>query len=201
MLFRSTTIPVAEALRKRGIGMVDAPVSGGVNGARNGTLAVMVSGPADLVARVETLLAIIGKIFKVGDKPGQGQAMKLCNNLMSAAALAITSEAMAMGVKAGLDPKLMLDVINASTGRNTASESKFPSDVLTRRFNFGFHTKLMYKDVRLALQEAEALGVPMFVGGAVRTLWQIVDHERGSESDYTEVARCLENWANVEIKG
>jgi 3-hydroxyisobutyrate dehydrogenase-like beta-hydroxyacid dehydrogenase len=196
-----TTLPVAEALAASGIAMVDAPVSGGVNGARTGTLSVMAAGAPEHLARVEPLLAIFGKVFKVGEKPGQGQAMKLCNNLISAAALAITSEAMAMGVKAGLDANVMLDVINASTGRNSASLTKFPNDILTRRFNFGFTTALMYKDVRLALQEAEALGVPMFVGGATRTLWQIVNNERGPQSDYTEVARVLEEWSHVEIKG
>lgn len=196
-----TTLPVAEALAAKGIVMVDAPVSGGVAGARKGTLAVMVSGAPQFVSRVEPLLGLFGKVFKVGDRPGLGQAMKLANNLISATAMAITSEAMVMGVKAGLDPKTMLDVINASTGRNSASESKFPQAILPRTFDFGFATSLMYKDVRLALQEAEALGVPMGVGSAVRNLWQIANAERGPDSDYTEIVRCVEEWAGVEVKG
>jgi 3-hydroxyisobutyrate dehydrogenase-like beta-hydroxyacid dehydrogenase len=95
----------------------------------------------------------------------------------------------------------MIDVINASTGRNSASETKFPNDILTRKFAFGFETQLMLKDVRLALQQAEDLEIPMFVGGATRMIWQVVNAMRGPHSDYTEVARVLEEWAGVEIKG
>jgi len=138
-------------------------VSGGVAGATKGTLAVMASGPSEAFARVAPLLRIFGKVFAVGDRPGQGQAMKLANNLLSAAALAISSEVMVMGVKSGLDPKLMIDVINASTGRNTATETKFPISILTRRFAYGFTTGLMHKDVRLYLEEAEALATRVVV--------------------------------------
>jgi 3-hydroxyisobutyrate dehydrogenase-like beta-hydroxyacid dehydrogenase len=195
-----TTAVVAAGLAEKSIAMVDAPVSGGVAGARNGTLAVMASGSAALVARVEPVLALFGKVFNVGARPGMGQAMKLCNNILSATSMAITAEAMAMGVKAGLDPALMIEIINAGTGRNTATETKFPNEVLTRRFTQGFATGLMYKDVRLCLDEAEALQVPMWVGGAVRTLWQMVNAARGPKSDFTEIARLVEGWADVEIK-
>lgn len=194
-----TTIPVSAALAEAGIAMVDAPVSGGVAGATKGTLAVMASGPSEAFARVEQLLRIFGKVFSVGDKPGQGQAMKLANNLLSAAALAISSEVVVMGVKAGLDPKLMIEIINASTGRNTATETKFPISILTRRFAYGFTTGLMHKDVRLYLEEAEALDVPLALSKAVTAAWRAAEAELGPESDYTEIIKCLESRAGVIV--
>jgi 3-hydroxyisobutyrate dehydrogenase-like beta-hydroxyacid dehydrogenase len=126
--------------------------------------------------------------------------MKLANNLLSATALAVSCEAVVMGVKAGLDPKLMIDVINAGTGRNTATETKFPISILTRRFAYGFATGLMHKDVRLCLDEAEAMGVTMPVGAAVRDIWKLAEKQLGAESDYTEIIRCLEERAGVEVK-
>ncbi len=196
-----TTIPVAAELAQTGIAMVDAPVSGGVAGATKGTLAVMAAGAAEPFARVEPLLRLFGKVFAVGTEPGQGQAMKLANNLLSAAALAISSEVMVMGVKSGLDPKLMIDVINASTGRNTATETKFPISILTRKFGYGFTTGLMHKDVRLYLEEAEALGVPLMLSKMVTGAWRAAEHELGPDSDYTEIIKCLESRAGVVVGG
>lgn len=200
----STTGPrvighVAEVLAQKEIAVVDAPVSGGIAGAEKGTLAVMASGGPAPMERVEPLLKIFGRLFVVGDRPGQGQVMKLANNLLSATSLAVTSEAIVMGVKAGLDPKLMIDVINAGTGRNSASETKFPISILPRRFAYGFATGLMEKDVSLCLEEAEALNVPMFVGEAVKAIWQLAKDELGPDSDYTEIIRCLERRAGVEV--
>jgi 3-hydroxyisobutyrate dehydrogenase-like beta-hydroxyacid dehydrogenase len=195
-----TTARVVAGLTEHGIAIVDAPVSGGVAGAKKGTLAVMASGPQALIERVRPLLAIFGKVFHVGERPGMGQAMKLCNNVLSATSMAVTAEAMVMGVKAGLDPALMLEVINSGTGRNTATETKFPNEVITRRFTEGFYTGLMYKDVRLCLEEAEALQVPMWVGSAVRMMWQLANNELGPQSDFTEIVRLVEDWAGVEVK-
>jgi 3-hydroxyisobutyrate dehydrogenase-like beta-hydroxyacid dehydrogenase len=194
-----TTRHVARTLEEAGIAMVDAPVSGGIAGASKGSLAVMASGPDEAFLRVEPMLRIFGRLFRIGDQPGQGQVMKLANNLLSACALAATSEVMVMGVKAGLDPSLMIDVINSGTGRNTASETKFPLSILPRRFAYGFTTGLMHKDVRLCLEEAEALAVPMWVGKAVRGIWQLAETELGPHSDYTEIIRCLEQRAGVEV--
>jgi hypothetical protein len=195
-----TTARLVAGLTERGIAIVDAPVSGGVAGAKKGTLAVMASGPHALIERVRPLLAIFGMVFHVGERPGMGQAMKLCNNILSATSMAVTAEAMVMGVKAGLDPQLMLEIINSGTGRNTATETKFPNEVITRRFAQGFYTGLMYKDVRLCLEEAEALQVPMWVGSAVRMMWQLANSELGPQSDFTEIVRLLEDWAGVEVK-
>jgi len=135
----------------------------------------------------------------VGERPGLGQTMKLCNNLLSATALAISSEAMVLGVKAGLDPKMMLDVINTGSGRNSATQDKFPRSVLPRTFDFGFGTGLMYKDVRLCMEEAERLGVQMWVGPAVRQMWLQACMELGPESDFTAIVKCVERLAQVEV--
>lgn len=147
------------------------------------------------------MLEVLGRVFHVGDSPGMGQMMKLANNFLSATAMAATAEAMVLGVKAGLDPAVMLEVINSGTGRNTATEDKFPNAILPRRFDNGFATGLMYKDLRLCLAEAEALGVPMWVGGAVRQLWFQALTEQGADSDLTELVKCVEAWAGVKVEG
>jgi 3-hydroxyisobutyrate dehydrogenase-like beta-hydroxyacid dehydrogenase len=196
-----TTTEIAASLAAKGIAMVDAPVSGGVAGARAGTLAVMVACAVPLFQRFEPVLQVFGRVFHVGERPGLGQVMKLANNLLSATAMAITSEAMVMGVKAGLDPRTMVDVINAGSGRNTATQDKFPRVVLPRRFDFGFTTGLMYKDVKLCLEEAEAQQVPMWVGSAVRQLWQYANQSLGPQSDITEIVKCIEQWADTEVGG
>jgi 3-hydroxyisobutyrate dehydrogenase-like beta-hydroxyacid dehydrogenase len=201
----STTGPrvaqeVAAGLAAKGITAVDAPVSGGPSGAEKGTLAVMVACPRKLADELRPVLDVIGKVFWIGDRPGMGQTMKLVNNLLSASALAITCEAMVLGGKAGLDPVVMIDVINAGSGRNTATQDKFPRCVLPRRFDFGFATELLFKDVRLCLEEGEALGVPMIVGTAVKQLLAIGQASHGPASDITELVRVVERWAGVEVK-
>lgn len=190
---------VAEGLAAKGIVAVDAPVSGGIAGAERGTVAVMVSCPDDTFASVEPVLGVIGKVFHVGKRPGQGQTMKLMNNLLSATAMAITSEAVVMGVKAGLDPRQIIDVINAGSGRNSASQDKFPKCVLPRTFDFGFAIGLLNKDVRLCMEEAESLGVPMVVGSAVRQLLSIATATEGAAADMTELVKSVEKWAGVQV--
>ena len=206
MIDLSTTGPgvateVAGQLAERRIGWVDAPVSGGVTGARAGTLAVMVSCPKATFAEIEPILTTFGKTFFTGEKPRLGQSAKLANNLLAAAAMVATSEVMAMGVKAGLDPKVLLDIINASSGRNSATQDKFPRAILPRTFDFGFATGLSYKDVRLCVEEAEAMGVPMVLGGTVREMLAVTRARFGAASDFTHIAKLLEEWAGVEIKG
>ena len=202
----STTGPgvateVAGKLAERNIALVDSPVSGGVTGARAGTLAVMVSCPKPTYQKLEPVLKVFGKLFHAGEKPGLAQTAKLANNLLAATAMVATSEAMAMGVKAGLDAKVLIDIINASSGRNSASQDKFPRAILPRSFDFGFATGLSYKDVRLCVEEAEAMGVPMVVGGAVREMLAVTRARFGAASDFTHIAKVLEEWAGVEIKG
>jgi len=192
---------VAAKLAERRIGWVDAPVSGGVTGAKAGTLAVMVSCPSGKLQELEPVLKTFGRLFHTGEKPGLAQTAKLANNLLAATALVATSEVMAMGVKAGLDAKVLVDIINASSGRNSATQDKFPRAVLPRTFDFGFATGLSYKDVRLCVDEAEALGVPMVVGAAVREMLAVTKARFGAASDFTVVAKLLEEWAGVEIRG
>jgi 3-hydroxyisobutyrate dehydrogenase-like beta-hydroxyacid dehydrogenase len=180
--------------------LVDAPVSGGTGGAENGTLAVMVSGPKEAVREVEPLLRVLGKVFVCGKQPGMAQTLKLANNMIAVAALTISAEAMAMGVKGGLDPQLMIDVIMASSGGNVALRDKFPRAVLPGTFDYGFATGLSYKDVRLCVDEAEAMGVPMVVGAAVRQMMAVTNASFGPDSDFTSVARVVEGWAHVEIR-
>jgi 3-hydroxyisobutyrate dehydrogenase-like beta-hydroxyacid dehydrogenase len=194
-------VEVAEALARKGITAVDAPVSGGPLGAERGTLAVMVSCPRALAERLRPMFEVIGKFFWVGEKPGLGQTMKLVNNLLSAAALTVTSEALVMGAKAGLDAETMIDVINSGSGRNTATEDKFPRCVLPRRFDFGFPIELLHKDIRLCLETGESLGVPMLVGAAVKQLLALTQANQGGDADITRVVCTVEQWAGAEVKG
>ncbi len=192
---------VANGLAARDIAYIDAPVSGGVKGAQEGTLAIMVACATPVFSATEVLLKNFGKVFHLGEKPGQAQTMKIANNLLAGAAIALTSEAMVMGVKAGLDPKLMLDVLNSSTGRNSATVDKFPKSVLPGSFDFGFTIGLSYKDISLCIDEAEALGVPMVVGSAVRQMLAVTKAMYGADSDFTSICRVVESWAGVEVRG
>jgi 3-hydroxyisobutyrate dehydrogenase-like beta-hydroxyacid dehydrogenase len=188
-------------LAKKNIVQIDCPVSGGVGGAEKGTLAVMVSGPRGDFELLKPALGIIGKLFFIGEKPGSAQTMKLANNFLSATAMVATSEAVVMGVKSGLDPAVMIDVINAGSGMNTASRDKFPRAVLPRSFDFGFATGLMVKDVRLALDEMKSLGLSMEVAEAVGRLWEVVIRDMGPESDFTEAIKPIEKAAGVIVGG
>jgi 3-hydroxyisobutyrate dehydrogenase-like beta-hydroxyacid dehydrogenase len=194
-------VRIHDSLAKRNIAQLDSPVSGGVGGAEKGTLAVMVSGPRAEFEAVKPALEVIGKVFFIGEKPGSAQTMKLANNLLSATAVAATSEAVVMGVKAGLDPTVMIDVINSGSGMNTASRDKFPRSILPRSFDFGFATGLMVKDVRLCLEEAKALGLSMEVAEAVGRLWEVVIREMGAESDFTSAIKPIEKAAGVVVVG
>ncbi|WP_343654335.1 NAD(P)-dependent oxidoreductase [Paraburkholderia caribensis] len=201
-----STVGIASAqsigvrLRNRGIEYVDAPVSGGIAGATNGKLAVMVACNEGVLEDISQILRQCGKIFHVGQEPGQAQAAKLANNLLSMTALAVTSEAMVLGAKLGISGQTLLDIINAGSGRNTATTDKFPAAVLTRRFDFGFQTGLAHKDLKLCVQEAASLGVPMFVGNAVCQMYAVTEAKQGPHSDFTSVCRVVEDWSSAEVK-
>jgi 3-hydroxyisobutyrate dehydrogenase-like beta-hydroxyacid dehydrogenase len=192
---------VAKALAPKDIVYVDAPVSGGLKGAREGTLAVMIACPKAVYDEMEPILKTFGRPFHLGEVAGQAQTMKLANNLLAAAAIALSSEAMVMGVKAGLNPRVMLDVLNTSTGRNSATQDKFPRAILPGTFDFGFATGLSYKDVKLCIDEAEAMGVPMVCGAVVRQMLAVTQAVYGADSDFTSMCRIVENWAGVEVRG
>jgi 3-hydroxyisobutyrate dehydrogenase-like beta-hydroxyacid dehydrogenase len=194
-------VRIHDLLAKRNLVQLDSPVSGGVGGAEKGTLAVMVSGPRSEFEAARAALEVIGKVFFIGEKPGSAQTMKLANNLLSGTAVVATSEAVVMGVKAGLDPAVMIDVINAGSGMNTASRDKFPRAILPRSFDFGFATALMVKDIRLALEEMKSLGLSMEVAEAVGRLWEVVIREMGPESDFTCAIKPIEKAAGVVVGG
>jgi 3-hydroxyisobutyrate dehydrogenase-like beta-hydroxyacid dehydrogenase len=200
----STTGPtvakrIAKALAARNIVAIDAPVSGGLAGAERGTLAVMVSCAEEWFQKLKPIFEVLGKPFFIGPEPGQGQTMKLVNNLLSATAMAASAEAVVMGVKAGLDPNQIIDVLNAGTGRNSATVDKIPRFVIPRTFNLGFTLGLLSKDVRLCMDEAQALGVPMLVGSAVQQLLAIAAASEGVNADMTELVKPLEHWAGIKV--
>ncbi|OQR36945.1 oxidoreductase [Pseudomonas sp. Bc-h] len=187
---------VAAGLAAKGIDTVDAPVSGGAAGANSGSLALMVAGNPAAVERVRSLFDVFGKVFIVGEQPGQGQLLKLLNNMLSTTAFAITSEAFVAGVKGGLDPEVMMSVINAGSGKNGATLDKFPKHVLPGTFDFGFPVSSVCKDIGLAIEECQALGVPMWLGNAARQLWNVAAQQDGAGRDLTELVRTVEGWSN-----
>lgn len=166
---------VAAILADAGIAFVDAPVSGGTSGAEKATIAVMLACPAETYERVKPLASLIGKPFYVGPKPGQGQAVKVLNNFLSATALAATSEAIAFGVSQGIEMKTVIDIVNASSGRNSATEDKFPNRILHGRYDAGFTAKLQLKDIRLYLENARAAGITDEIGERVVEVWSRLD--------------------------
>lgn len=194
-----TASEIAETLRVASVDYVDAPVTGGVAGLESGTLAVIVSGAPEAIERVRPLLETFGEIHRVGSTPGQAQTAKLLNNLLSATAMAITAEALVLGVRAGLDPSVLIDVFNAGSGRNTATAKKFPAHVLTRRFASGFRLKLMAKDVELCLGDARNRHVSMPVGGAVQQLWTLAAASAQEDDDHTALAHLYETWNGVTL--
>lgn len=185
----------------KGITLVDCPISGGPKGARAGTLTVITAGPPEARAEIRPWLERVGKnIFEVGDKPGQAQLMKLVNNLVNAANMATAFEALVLGAKGGLDPDQMVNVLNVSTGQNSATLTKVPKSVLTGSFDYGASLTIMLKDVMLGLQEAEALGVPMWVHGTVGQLWRFAEQQGLGPADFTSMIKVLEGWAGVEVR-
>lgn len=186
-------------LAERNVVRIDSPVSGGVAGAEKGALALMVSGPRGEFELIRTVLEALGRPVYVGEKPGSAQTMKLANNILAANVLAATAEVVVMGVKAGLDPGVMIEVLNAGSGATSASRDKFPRAILPRTFDYGFATGLMLKDVRLYLDEARALGVPAQVAETTARLWEAVARAEGPESDFTTVIKPLERAAGITV--
>jgi 3-hydroxyisobutyrate dehydrogenase len=177
----------AGLLQAAGVVYCDGPVSGGTAGARAATISLMFAGPLDVLdAHRQLLESFTGKVFHVGERAGQGQAMKLLNNYLSATALAATSEAMTFGSAHGLDMETMIDVLNVSTGRNSATADKFPNRVLTGTYDAGFSTAHMSKDVGLFNSGAAAAGTAHAVAAAVTDTWSGCDAALPG-SDFTEI--------------
>jgi 3-hydroxyisobutyrate dehydrogenase-like beta-hydroxyacid dehydrogenase len=185
-------------LALQGIDSFDAPVSGGIARAVDGTLALMVGGPEALYGELEPLLARFGKPIYMGATPGAGQTMKLVNNLLGAVAIGVTAEGMAFGIKAGLDPARMIEVLNQSTGINSATRDKWPKAVLPRTFDFGFAAALSLKDTRLLMEEAAAMDVPLPLGAIVERQLERVLEAYGADADFTAIAKVVEADAGLD---
>jgi 3-hydroxyisobutyrate dehydrogenase len=188
------TRALAGRLAAAGVAMVDAPVSGGVARAATGELAVMVGGEDADVARVEPLLGSFGTLFRSGGI-GSGHAVKALNNLMSATHLLVTSEAVLAGRRFGLDPARVLEIVNASSGRSGSTENKWPRFVLPGGYDSGFGLRLMLKDMRIAVDLAEQVGLPSRLGAEAVELWARAAEELPPEADHTEIARWLDEHA------
>jgi 3-hydroxyisobutyrate dehydrogenase-like beta-hydroxyacid dehydrogenase len=193
---------IAAELAKKNIVTLDSPVSGGPRGARAGTLATMLAGEHTAFERVKPMLqALARNVFYVGDKPGLGQVVKLANNMISAAGMLAAFEASAMAVKAGVDARTLIETVNASTGRNSATMDKFPASVLTRSFDYGGKVSTMYKDVSLCLEEAKHLKVPMWLGANVVEMWHMGMAEGRGDDDFTSLIQMIEKWSGVVVGG
>ncbi len=196
----SATKEVEALLKAKNIAMVGAPVSGGTVAAEKGTLAVMPAGPQNVFEEIEPLLKVIGKnIFYLGADPSLGQTMKIINNTLYATTMVASSEALVYGVKAGLDPKMMLDVINVSSGRSFATIERIPQCVLDRSFPIRFTTELLHKDIKMCIDEAEKIGAPMLVNPATRQFLAFAISQGDGQKDNAYPIRHFEQWAGVEF--
>lgn len=191
------TRTLAQELKARGFAMIDAPVSGGVVKAVSGGLAIMAGGDSEVIAACTPVLERMGKVFVTGGS-GSGHAMKAINNFLSATTLAITSEAVIAGEKFGLDPKVMVDIINASTGRSNSSEHKFPTFVLPRKFTSGFYLGLMAKDLRFAKALVDSVQDSNVFVDAISKLYDDAEKQYGPMADNIEIHRYLEELANKD---
>lgn len=196
-------VPLVEELEKglaaKGIALVDCPISGGPPGARAGTLSVMVSGAPELVEQVRPLISRWGPVTVAGNKPGLAQVLKLTNNILSAVSLAASLEAYVMGAKGGLDPEVMTEAINRGSGRNSATQDKIPRSVLNRAFDYGAPMHILAKDVDLAIEQGDRLGVPMWVCQVARLMFKHAMHAGMAEKDITELVTMVEKGAGFVL--
>ena len=196
----SMTKQVAAVLEKRGLPLIGSPVSGGTVAAEKGTLAVMAAGPENIFESVKPILSNLGKnIFYLGADPTLGQTVKIINNTLYATSMIASCEVLVYGVKAGLDAKTMLDVINVSSGRSFATLERIPQCVLDRSFPVRFTTELLHKDVKMCIDEAEKLGVPMQVNPAARQFLAFALSQGDGDKDNVFPIRHIEEWAGVEF--
>jgi 3-hydroxyisobutyrate dehydrogenase-like beta-hydroxyacid dehydrogenase len=191
---------VEEAMAARGVTVVDCPISGGPAGARASTLSVMVSGAPEAIERVRPLISLWGSTLTVaGDKPGAAQVLKLTNNILFAVSLAATSEAFVMGAKGGLNPEVMVNAINAGSGRNGATQTVIPTVVLDRSFDYGAALHILMKDIDLAIAQGEELGVPMWVCQTARLVYKHAIFQGSDDDDISTLVRHVERSAGFEM--
>jgi 3-hydroxyisobutyrate dehydrogenase len=196
----SATRELEREVAARGSALIDAPVSGGVRGAVEGTLAIMVGGDPALLERARPVLAGMGKnIFHAGPV-GAGHAIKLVNNMCSGGILALTIEAVAVAARAGVDPARAVDILQASSGRSNASDNKFPRFILNGAFDAGFAIRLMMKDLDGYGRLAQEAGVPSPVARAAAEVYRLAMARGMAEQDHTAIARIIEEWAGVSLR-
>ncbi|MYV45645.1 NAD(P)-dependent oxidoreductase [Streptomyces sp. SID2888] len=195
----SDTLKLGRVAADHGVTVVDAPVSGSPAAARAGELTLMAAGTPDALDRAEVVLSALGRVHRVGPA-GAGHALKALNNLLSAVNLAAVAEVMITGRAFGLDPAVMLEVINASTGRNHASQTKLPDHVLSGTFDSGFALRLMLKDIRIATSLQAEAGGPAAFGTACGELWEKAFAELPGNADNVEVVRWLEGVAGRDLR-
>lgn len=186
------TRALAQRAARAGLTLIDAPVSGGVVGARAGSLTIMAGGPADALAKLEPVFAAVGsKVVHAGSEPGSGHAVKALNNLMSAAHLLVSCEAVLAGQAFGVDPAVMLDIVNDSSGRSGSTQTKWPRYILPATFDSGFSMRFLVKDMTIALQLADEVGAPAPLSRAALQLWAEATDAMPAGADHTEIARWL----------
>lgn len=196
----SVTDAVASQAAAHLIEWIGSPVSGGTIGAEKGTLTLMASGPEAAFKSAEPVLQVLGKnIFYLGAAPSLGQTMKIVNNTLCAVSIVASCETLVYGAKAGLDPQTMLDVINVSSGRSFATQEKIPQCIVNREFPTRFTTDLLHKDIKLCMEEAEKLGVPMTVSPAARQFLAFAISQGDGPRDYANIIRHIEGWAGQEF--
>lgn len=194
------TKQMCAALLEQGVHYLDAPVSGGVGKAKTGTLSIMASGDKAAYDEVLPILKAMGEdVFYVGES-GTGHTIKLINNMLTGINLAGICEGMVMGVKAGIDPKLLLDIINSSSGESYSSKVKIPNFVFKREFGGGFKTKLQHKDMALASDLAKDLHVPAPMGNLAKEYYMAAMAAGSSDLDASAIIKVLEGLTGVEVK-
>jgi 3-hydroxyisobutyrate dehydrogenase-like beta-hydroxyacid dehydrogenase len=195
---------IADGLKQKNVTMLDTPISNGAAGlqsVRAGDFAIMCAGQPDAYARAQPIfMALSRSVFYVGERPGMAQVCKVVNNAIAIAGLTMACEAIVMGVKAGVDPKMLLDIVNAGSGRNSATADKFPRTILPRKFDNGGRLEIGLKDMKLYLETVHGLGLPAPVGSAVFEIWQAMGANGGDQRGYTRIIEYFERWADIEVK-
>lgn len=195
-----STKQMAKLAKEKGVGYVDAPVSGGVAGATAGTLTIMVGGEADDVQKAQPILQVLGKNINHVGGVGAGDSIKVVNNLLLGINMAAVAEALVLGVKSGLSPQVMLDIIKGSSGRSYALEAKGPGFILKNNFAAGFAIDLQYKDLELATETAKSLGMPLPLGAMSQQIFEMARAKGLGREDISAVIKVWEELVGVQVR-
>lgn len=191
---------INEMAKKKSVSVVDAPVSGGAEGAEKGTLTIMVGGEQSSLEKVLPVLNCIGKEIKHVGSVGAGDTVKAVNNLLLGANMVAVAEALVLGKKAGLDPDVMFEIISKSSGSSYALTAKYEKYISKGNFNPGFMVNLMHKDLQLAIDTAKDLNYPLLYGNIAQQMFEIAKTEGMGQEDISSVVKIFERWANVEVR-